>query len=442
MKAYEVFNPNGFPNFTYVERLLLDEAGNEYAPQSQLNDDIQIPGRIISLAGPSKSGKTVLIEKVVGAKNLIKISGAEINERDLWDLVLDAIGAPEHEKGQKTNKSSQTTEGINAFEFGVPNIAKNTSTIRAGNTTETSNQIEYLNRRNSYSEIAKTVLSSKVLLIDDFHYITQEKQKVIAKQIKHISEDYKGKICVAQVIHKGESIIRSNPDLSGRVSNIDFKYWQIKDLIEIAHGFELLGIQINDAAIKAFADESAGSPQLMQLICLNACNFIGVTEKLDTPKKFNLDLDQINKIISTAIRHVQRKVIYTILSKGPDERGNPRSIFKAYDGNSSDIYQGILLSIALDPPKLAISRDELLKRIYKIIGNNSLPASTITRSVKQHLISLQTKHNDSQPEEARIDYFDWDDESGLHIEDPYFLFYCRWQPRAVTMRTLVGRSYE
>ncbi|WP_287880624.1 hypothetical protein [Aquitalea sp.] len=70
--AYEIFTPNGVPTLTYVRRELADKAGNKFYPEEKLSEQLAIPGRVVSIAGPSKSGKTALVETVVGKKILLK----------------------------------------------------------------------------------------------------------------------------------------------------------------------------------------------------------------------------------------------------------------------------------------------------------------------------------------------------------------------------------
>jgi predicted AAA+ superfamily ATPase len=71
LKAVQVFTPNDIPTFTYIER---------DGPQLEKNltEAIETPKQIISLSGPSKSGKTVLVKKVIKDEHLIAISGASI----------------------------------------------------------------------------------------------------------------------------------------------------------------------------------------------------------------------------------------------------------------------------------------------------------------------------------------------------------------------------
>ena len=63
-------------------------AGRTYV-RGWLQEAFSIPKMIISISGPSKSGKTVLVNKVVSADQLIPISGASIKSADdLWLKVL------------------------------------------------------------------------------------------------------------------------------------------------------------------------------------------------------------------------------------------------------------------------------------------------------------------------------------------------------------------
>jgi hypothetical protein len=87
VKATEVFTPNKVPTITYVQR--------EEQAESKTRDAFAIPNVVVSLSGPSKSGKTVLINKVVEKDHLITISGASIRQPDdLWNKVLGWMDVP------------------------------------------------------------------------------------------------------------------------------------------------------------------------------------------------------------------------------------------------------------------------------------------------------------------------------------------------------------
>ncbi|WP_202898827.1 hypothetical protein, partial [Komagataeibacter europaeus] len=73
LKASQIFVPNKFPKYTYVNR------GSD-ALEKKLINALETSNSVISLSGPSKSGKTVLVEKMVGADYLITVSGAELSK--------------------------------------------------------------------------------------------------------------------------------------------------------------------------------------------------------------------------------------------------------------------------------------------------------------------------------------------------------------------------
>jgi hypothetical protein len=68
-RATEVFTPNDVPTVTYVKRATPLE--------QRLRDAFQTPKPVISISGPSKSGKTVLVNKVIDRDNLISIVGLD-----------------------------------------------------------------------------------------------------------------------------------------------------------------------------------------------------------------------------------------------------------------------------------------------------------------------------------------------------------------------------
>jgi hypothetical protein len=85
-KAVEVFTPNDIPTYTYVGTRKFED---------RLREALSIPKVIVSLSGPSKSGKTVLVNKVIEPDNLISLSGASIKTADqLWANALAWMDLP------------------------------------------------------------------------------------------------------------------------------------------------------------------------------------------------------------------------------------------------------------------------------------------------------------------------------------------------------------
>jgi len=77
--------------------------------EDALRDSISTLGQVVSLSGPSKSGKTVLVERVVGRDYLIPISGASLQSPDdVWERVLDSMDVP---NSTSRNRSLRATIG-------------------------------------------------------------------------------------------------------------------------------------------------------------------------------------------------------------------------------------------------------------------------------------------------------------------------------------------
>ncbi|MCP5608110.1 hypothetical protein NL303_26820, partial [Klebsiella pneumoniae] len=67
MKASEIFTPGGYPNHTLVDDHLVSK-------QQQLIDTLDIGSMLVSISGPSKSGKTVFVKKALGTQNLLEVT--------------------------------------------------------------------------------------------------------------------------------------------------------------------------------------------------------------------------------------------------------------------------------------------------------------------------------------------------------------------------------
>ena len=113
MKATEVFTPGKLPDVTYVDDHLKERA-------RILHDALETGAAVISLSGPSKSGKTVFIEKNIGKDRLVQVTGAGITDADrLWDRVFDLIGTPVSKRTTSTRTFDGTVGGKIGGEAGV-----------------------------------------------------------------------------------------------------------------------------------------------------------------------------------------------------------------------------------------------------------------------------------------------------------------------------------
>jgi hypothetical protein len=408
----EVFTPGAFPTRTYVDR-----KADEY--EVRLLRYVLADGILPSVSGPSKSGKTVLVQKVLGPR-AVRVSGSEIpSENDLWQLALDRLG-----HAVERSQSRETSSGLSASigtEGGVSvlGLAKGTAKAEGG---LSSGKGESETLRFLPHGMAKCLEQLKsrdlVLLIDDFHYVEPSVKSKLAQQIKE-GLTHGAHIVVLAVPHRGDDPIRANPDLRGRVASIDLGHWAIADLRQIGLlGFPLLRIPMSEADSDALAVEALGSPQLMQALCLEACYH---WERLGKPSKLTLGAQGVRAVAAGTSAFTDASTPFSILSSGPKRHGTERTQYTFAGGQSGDNYVLILRALAVDPPRFAFGYEELLTRIRHVVEGEPPQGQQIARS----LVQMEELIAERLPNDRVVA---WDEEKQvLDLVDPYFLFHLRWK---------------
>lgn len=379
----KVFKPGTYPGLTYVTR---QPRTMGYTYEERLRQSLSIEGYLTYIIGPSKIGKTVLCENVIGADNMICMSGNDfVKEKDFWS----GIG----------KKASISMEAEISEQNGVFTENENKATTITKNYTGNKDKIlRYFKE------------TGKVLVLDDFHYAPEEIQYDIACQLKEVIR-LGFKAVVISLPYRSDDAIRLNPDLTGRISIIEMEPWTDKELRMIAQkGFMELGISVSSELIERMAMESIHSPQMMQAVCLN----IGLL-----PLNFS---DITDKIIEESCRFTCANLPYAdvvrILKSGPPTRGQQRLKYNMKDGSKRDIYSVILKTLADNPPLIELNLSELTERIQSNVQNAKITTRKLRDSLKnwQKLIEEQG---------ALYQVFEWKDDK-LHISDNLFLFYIRW----------------
>lgn len=255
----KIFTPTGYPTVTYVDR-------NDAGVERSIRNAFETEGTVVSISGPSKSGKSVLVKKIVGDDKLIQVSGGAIASVDaLWDTIFARLGI---EIALTTTREKSNTDGYKAgITIGIPKVIS-VETV-ADNSLRYNKSIES-QLYSSKVDLIVAALSDTdmVLFLDDYHYMTRHLQIVVAKQIKYAAEK-NVKFCIASVPHRSDDVVRSNPELRGRTVNIDTNFWELGELAKIATlGFPLANLIISSDEKVKLASEACGSPQIMQALCL------------------------------------------------------------------------------------------------------------------------------------------------------------------------------
>lgn len=413
MKASEVFTPGKFPVHTFVDDHLQDK-------KQQLLDTLEAGAMLVSIAGPSKSGKTVFIEECLGRTNLIQVTGAGINTpTDLWIRVFDIIGTEIPTSIARASGSSGTVGGKGSVE-GSALVVKGKGEVSASRTSSDSETTSSSLSSDCLQLLIKELGGTNlVVFIDDFHYVPSDVQAELAQQIKEAIRNDVRFVC-ASVPYHADDVIRSNPDLRGRVFSIDFEYWGTETLKKIAYkGFAELGIGYRNTAIDKLVSEAAGSPQLMQYLCLNSCFELGVREKSDREVELLHDIQLHENICRRTVQSTDYGSVVELMKEGPKTRGSDRNVYVTRFGWNGDVYRLLVKALSLDPPKLTFRYDSLSERVLDICTTGGPSGSSITSACSHSAIIVNAA--------AGTRIVEWDGEHDVFdIRDPYFLFYLRW----------------
>jgi hypothetical protein len=413
LSAAEVFTPTSYPTYTYVPR---DQLHHERLLRQWVESSTQIA----SVSGPSKAGKTVLVQRVAGEGSLIVVSGASVRTPDqLWERVLDWWGEPHATTASRLDQTTDQKVSDRAANIGIAGLGVGSKSITTAGTSVTETQLATVNRRGLPQVVQELANTKFTLLLDDFHYIPAAIQSDVAQQLKDAAS--RGvRICVASVPHRADNVVRALPELRGRVLAIDLDYWSKKDLLEIPRlGCEVLGMHVDSESLAMFATEAAGSPQLMQSICLWMCNHLGIRETVEPARAITLDAAARKGTLFLTSCTVDFRSLVRALASGPKARPDQRKKYSLADGTKADVYLAVLRAVAMDPPRLTIGYAELTKRLQDLCKGEHPDGASVTRTcVALGQIASGVAGSPS---------IEWDDqEQVLVVPDPYLLFYLRW----------------
>jgi len=410
--AEDIFRPTSFPWHTYIDRKVSEDDTYEF----RLKKALRSSGRLVSITGTSKSGKTVLCHKVIDKDDIIDLSGAQIqSQADFWNQLAEKIRLPIEVQTTKL-VSNKTNLTVNAQAKGtIPFIASGNLGGQVGQEHMTGENVAEKEMRSNSAIMEYMISNKKILLIDDFHYVEDSLQMYIARVLK--TELFNGlKAIIIYLPHRSDDAVRHNPDLIGRTTFIEIAPWAEAELKGIPEkGFSLLGIKTEDEALSLLAKESITSPQLMQENCLN------LADRLIYEKSKEASIDFIQKAFKdTVINYSHYKSILKHVLNGPAQGRDKRKKYQFKDGSEQDIYHLLLRAMTIDPPVLSMHVEQIKKRFAELLTENEkIPNSLTISNTVNHISKILSEVA------PRLDTIGWREQE-LFILDPFLLFYLRW----------------
>lgn len=207
MQANVVFTPGFLPEYTYNDR-------EQLKLEQRLSNAIATRGFICSVSGPSKSGKTVLCESVIGKEKILLVTGGGISAESIfWQKVRKKLQLPLSKSiSTQATQSSQLT-GKSEAGFQVPLLFNAKGGIDGSLSTGRSQGETSQYDGPDGTELLEFIgQNGHTLVVDDFHYIGKAVQQSLAEQFKEAAR-LGTAIVVVSVTHRSDDAIRANPDL-------------------------------------------------------------------------------------------------------------------------------------------------------------------------------------------------------------------------------------
>lgn len=411
-RTREVFVPGGNPQHTYVPR-------TAYGLEEELRAASDNLCKLVTVTGPTKSGKSVLARRIFPPSDAVWIDGGSVAaEDDLWSEVLDQLGGYSDVTTTDSTSDGESYGGSAGVEGGIPLIGEAKAQAEVGRSRAKGSSTARGRKSSQRSTALRSLQESgQPIIIDDFHYIEKDLQGSVIRALKSPIFDGHPAVLLA-IPHRRYDAIRVEREMTGRVQQIRIPEWTHSELHSIPEiGLPLLNATVADDVIGLFLKEALGSPHLVQEFFREVCISVGLLETSESRTVIVPD-PSAESLLKKIAGELSRPV-FDALAKGPRQRSD-RIQRKFHDGRRADIYVAVLNAVAaLKPGKGSLEYEEIRGQLRDLLLE--LPQAHEVSRVLEHMSLIQAGEGSSAP------VLDWDKEARrLHITDPYFAFFLKW----------------
>lgn len=278
----------------------LNYVTREYADQKFLTN-LRSQKHVV-LYGGSKQGKTCLRKHCLSSDQYILVQC--VNGLDSAGLNASILKRAGFEITQSQTKTAAGKNKVTAaFKAKLLDIG-----IELGGEKGTETQVSVvtapleldLEDVNDVIQALASINFSKIIVLEDFHYLPTETQKDFAFSLKAFHEISKLCFVIVGVWLEDNRLIVYNGDLTGRVISVNADIWHKAELQEVIdHGGALLGITFDKNFSTELIQRCKDSVYILQEACRRTCEKNGIEETLNTPKEIgeNENIQQLVKEI-------------------------------------------------------------------------------------------------------------------------------------------------
>ncbi|KGM36865.1 hypothetical protein [Streptococcus sinensis] len=410
-----IFTPGSQPDVTYNDRLGI-------GLEEQLEQLVYFDGQLGVVAGKSKLGKTVLVNRKFPSNEVIFIQEQDLKDKSIEEVIHEKLGIerPVKTRTSYTNSSFDSEVEVGTSLESIPflKFLQAKGSLKGGVSKQNGTEVKYTASSDLFQLAIEYLITNKIKLIfDDFHYINPQQQKDIIHRLKEpISRGLH--VILILIPMRQNQPIEVETDMKGRVQYVEVPAWSNEELGYIASkGFKELNAEISEELLISFVENSFKNPFLMQKICAQYCLTKGIKERSKEKISFEYDKNEVEKIyksINTGEDETVRK-----LREGKPTKGKRRNLYSLKDGTDADIYTILIkvLSKLCHHDKIAYT--DFVEEVRKSLAEDkSIQNNQITNTLK----NISEIAENIYPKEPVVIFKD----NQIMIDNDMFRFSLRW----------------
>jgi hypothetical protein len=397
VRTAEVFT-TAIPTVSYVTRS---------AFESELKQELEKRDKVICITGPSKSGKTVVVRKLIPNAPLV-IGQVGLEQREIWRHLCSV-----HNISLKRTDEIKGTGELHAGPIG-------------GKLTVSAESDTHIDARNAF---LRHIKSEQAIIFDDFHYFEPETQKEILQGLKPLLLERVTIVLVSTSYGEDQPIL-AEPDMLARIRFVKVPVWSDDDLEEILRkGLSALNVSASASTIRGIARGSYGSPLIVQELGAYLCYSNEIRERAATEK--SVAVPDVSDLVKRAVQQGSLAAdkptfMRLIIGRTPP---TGRSEYQVAGGGKGDVYYLIFNALRALDLSTPIPHDAINKWIRDNLPNGERPqGGQITTALEglkktsRELVKEAQEQNRSRelPIESRGDV------RTLYVNDPFLKLYIKF----------------
>lgn len=416
-KVTDVFVAGREPKLTYNPRVA---KGTEQELENYLADT----GKALTIDGPTKSGKTTLVERRLpdGVADAIWIHGQDIQSMDdFWSRIISALRLSNDYAEATTHIRDSGAE--DATSVGIPKVASYTY---IESSKDSSSRTRTIKTSEPIEEVARLGLKQlgrpRTIVIDDFHYVAEAVRLPLARAIKTLVRVTH--VILIAVPYEAFELVRREKEMQFRVWRLEVPAWDTEELARIAtEGFRLLNLEDSGEAVAAaLAQWSYGSPFITQQLALDLVRRMEISETVRPPRRVELPAER-DQLLTASAKRTEPPLFAQVLA-GARTKGQERVEIAFQDGTSADVYGAVLRAVRELLPLRKLT-DRQIKDKLDSLTVNKVTGQRIGSALFQIDKIAEEDRGEGDPS---LRYRD----GTLYVLDPFFAFYLAhgsWEER-------------